>query len=122
MALPFLPGDDNDWENVAKEILMATAALHMCQDGEPAPPQEDEHLRLFQHILTLITTGEFWQEAPKRKKDGDNDAAIFDAVTGRVELSVSYSLPVTMTRTPTPQLAEKQRQDAFGWLGNYAVG
>ena len=95
MTPPFLSGVDNDWENVAKEIIIATTALHMCQDGKPASPPKDEHLRLFQHILTLITTGEFWKEKVEREKDPDHDAAIVNAVMGRVEAGRIVSVVYT---------------------------
>lgn len=44
MAPPFLPGDDNDWENVAKEITTGTTALKNIQDGKVTSPPEDVDL------------------------------------------------------------------------------
>lgn len=88
MAPPFLSGDDNNWEKVVEEIILATSALRNFQEGKVVSPPPGERLRLFQHISILVTTGEFGEEdsaASAKKRDIDLDAAIVNAVTGRVD-------------------------------------
>ena len=101
MAPPFLSGDDDDWKKISKEIIMATTALKLCQEGKVTSPPPDEQLRLFQHISVLVTTDEFQEDSTtSTEKPKKSDASIVNAVTGRVEADRIVSVVFTHNALP----------------------
>lgn len=87
--MPSFLGGDDTWAKVSKEITLLTTALKNCQDGEIRSPPKDDNLQLFQHISTLVTTGEFGGFG------NDSTASIVNAVTGRVEADRIISVVFT---------------------------
>ena len=107
-------GSDNDWDKVAKEITFMTTALEHTRDGAIQPMPKDDNLKIFKHISTLVTTGEFGT------CNGDS-AAILNAVSGQVEAHRVLSIVFTCdTNTcSTSDYADgsiRDRQDEYVFL------